>query len=102
MTRWDTFEYVRLFRWSRGRVAFLGDAVHAQPLYRGRGGGTPMTITVTLAVAVAVSRPGITVTPPAAPASWERETRPGAERTRRREAPALGSRPVHGGRRLSA
>ncbi|MEU6058869.1 NAD(P)/FAD-dependent oxidoreductase [Streptomyces sp. NPDC047097] len=79
VTRWDTFEYVRLSRWSRGRVAFLGDAAHAQPPYLGQGGGTAMTNAV--ALAAAVSRPGPTL--PAALAAWERETRPGVERTQR-------------------
>ncbi|MEU0359532.1 FAD-dependent oxidoreductase [Streptomyces cyaneofuscatus] len=79
VTRWDTFEYVRLSRWSRGRVAFLGDAAHAQPPYLGQGGGTAMTNAV--ALAAAVSRPGVTL--PAALAAWERGTRPGVERTQR-------------------
>nr|WP_145492667.1 MULTISPECIES: FAD-dependent oxidoreductase [Streptomyces] len=79
VTRWDTFEYVRLSRWSRGRVAFLGDAAHAQPPYLGQGGGTAMTSAV--ALAAAVSRPGVAL--PAALAAWERETRPGVESAQR-------------------
>lgn len=77
--RWDTFEYVRMSRWSRGSVAFLGDAAHAQPPYLGQGGGTAMTNA--LALAEAVSRPGRDMRD--ALAGWERETRPGIERTQR-------------------
>ncbi|ADI11805.1 putative monooxygenase [Streptomyces bingchenggensis BCW-1] len=79
VTRWDTFEYVRLATWSRGKVAFLGDAAHAQPPYLGQGGGTAMTNAV--ALAAAVSRPGLEL--PDALQTWERETRPGVERTQR-------------------
>ncbi|MGW0021755.1 FAD-dependent oxidoreductase [Rhodococcus sp. NPDC003382] len=77
--RWDTFEYVRMSAWSRGAVAFLGDAAHAQPPYLGQGGGTAMTNAV--ALAEAVSRPGRE--PADALAVWERDMRPGTERTQR-------------------
>ena len=77
--RWDTFEYIRLSSWSQGRVAFLGDAAHAQPPYLGQGGGTAMTNAV--ALAATVSRPGRSVHD--ALVEWEREHRPGVERTQR-------------------
>lgn len=77
--RWDTFEFIRLSSWSQGRVAFLGDAAHAQPPYLGQGGGTAMTNAV--ALAAAVSRPGRSL--PEALAAWEREQRPAVERTQR-------------------
>ncbi len=77
--RWDTFEFVRLATWSRGNVGFLGDAAHAQPPYLGQGGGTAMTNAI--ALAATVSRPGLG--PRDALDTWERETRPGVERTQR-------------------
>lgn len=77
--RWDTFEYIRLNSWSQGRVAFLGDAAHAQPPYLGQGGGTAMTNAV--ALAAAVSRPGRAL--PDALVAWERGQRPDVERTQR-------------------
>ncbi|MGW3482444.1 FAD-dependent oxidoreductase [Rhodococcus indonesiensis] len=77
--RWDTFEYVQMSAWSRGLVAFLGDAAHAQPPYLGQGGGTAMTNAV--ALAEAVSRPGRELSD--ALAAWERDVRPGIERTQR-------------------
>ena len=77
--RWDTFEFVQLSTWSRGAVAFLGDAAHAQPPYLGQGGGTAMTNAI--ALAATVSRPGTGV--PEALAAWERNTRPEIERTQR-------------------
>ncbi|MCP2298931.1 2-polyprenyl-6-methoxyphenol hydroxylase [Nocardia amikacinitolerans] len=77
--RWDTFEYIRLRSWSCGRVAFLGDAAHAQPPYLGQGGGTAMTNAVSLAATV--GRPGLALGE--ALAAWEREQRPDVERTQR-------------------
>ncbi|WP_103531165.1 NAD(P)/FAD-dependent oxidoreductase [Streptomyces sp. SM11] len=77
MIRWDTYEHVRLCSWSRGRVAFIGDAAHAQPPYLGQGGGTAMTNAI--ALATAVSRPTASLFD--ALAGWECRTRPGIERT---------------------
>lgn len=77
--RWDTFEFVQLSTWSRGAVAFLGDAAHAQPPYLGQGGGTAMTNAI--ALATTVSRPGTEI--PDALKGWERRTRPEIERTQR-------------------
>ncbi|OYO06115.1 FAD-dependent monooxygenase [Enemella evansiae] len=50
--RWDDFEYISLSSWSRGRVAVLGDAAHAQPPYLGQGGGCAMMSAIGLADAV--------------------------------------------------
>lgn len=74
--RWDNFEFIRLAAWSRGRVAFLGDAAHAQPPYLGQGGGTAMINAVSLAAAVSADLPMSE-----ALLRWEREQRPGIERT---------------------
>ncbi|WP_280358776.1 FAD-dependent oxidoreductase [Nocardia otitidiscaviarum] len=76
---WDNFEFVRLDSWSRGRVALLGDAAHAQPPYLGQGGGTAMVNAV--ALAAAVSRPS--GAPADALPDWERAQRPDIERTQR-------------------
>jgi 2-polyprenyl-6-methoxyphenol hydroxylase-like FAD-dependent oxidoreductase len=74
---WDAFEFIRLDAWSRGKVAFLGDAAHAQPPYLGQGGGTAMTNAV--ALAATVSRADLPLQQ--ALALWEREQRPRIERT---------------------
>lgn len=50
--RWDTFEFLTLTRWSLGRLAFLGDAAHAQPPYLGQGGGCAMMSALGLADAL--------------------------------------------------
>lgn len=47
--RWDTFQFLTLTRWSMGRLAFLGDAAHAQPPYLGQGGGCAMMSALGLA-----------------------------------------------------
>lgn len=47
--RWDTFQFLTLQRWSLGRLAFLGDAAHAQPPYLGQGGGCAMMSALGLA-----------------------------------------------------
>ncbi|HKU45328.1 MAG TPA: FAD-dependent monooxygenase, partial [Burkholderiales bacterium] len=48
--RYDRFEYVRLSRWSAGRVAVLGDAAHALPPNIGQGAGCAMMNALSLAV----------------------------------------------------
>jgi 2-polyprenyl-6-methoxyphenol hydroxylase-like FAD-dependent oxidoreductase len=40
--RYDRFEYIRLKRWSAGRVAVIGDAAHAIPPNIGQGAGCAM------------------------------------------------------------
>jgi 2-polyprenyl-6-methoxyphenol hydroxylase-like FAD-dependent oxidoreductase len=48
--RYDRFEYIRLKRWSAGKVAVLGDAAHAIPPNIGQGGGCAMMNALSLAV----------------------------------------------------
>src|SRR6202012_1687970 len=48
--RYDRFEYIRLKRWSAGKVAVLGDASHALPPNIGQGGGCAMMNALSLAV----------------------------------------------------
>lgn len=47
--RYDRFEYIRLKRWSAGRVAVIGDAAHAIPPNIGQGGGCAMMNALSLA-----------------------------------------------------
>jgi len=54
--RWDTFELLKLRRWSEGRVAILGDAAHAMPPYLGQGGGCALMNALSLAVHVSENR----------------------------------------------
>jgi 2-polyprenyl-6-methoxyphenol hydroxylase-like FAD-dependent oxidoreductase len=42
VARYDRFEYIRLKRWSSGKVAVLGDAAHAIPPNIGQGAGCAM------------------------------------------------------------
>jgi 2-polyprenyl-6-methoxyphenol hydroxylase-like FAD-dependent oxidoreductase len=48
--RYDQFEYIRLKRWSAGKVAIIGDAAHAIPPNIGQGGGCAMMNALSLAV----------------------------------------------------
>ena len=48
--RYDRFEYIRLKRWSSGRVAVIGDAAHAIPPNIGQGAGCAMMNALSLAV----------------------------------------------------
>ena len=48
--RYDRFEYIRLKRWSAGRVAVIGDAAHALPPNIGQGAGCAMMNALALAV----------------------------------------------------
>jgi 2-polyprenyl-6-methoxyphenol hydroxylase-like FAD-dependent oxidoreductase len=58
--RYDRFEYIRLKRWSAGRVAVIGDAAHALPPNIGQGGGCAMMNALSMAV---LSRPGSPMCP---------------------------------------
>ncbi len=53
--RWDRFSMVKVHAWSRGRVAILGDALHAQPPNLGQGAGLGMQGGLALAVALSKS-----------------------------------------------
>lgn len=48
--RYDRFEYIKLKRWSEGRVAVIGDAAHALPPNIGQGGGCSMMNALSMAV----------------------------------------------------
>jgi 2-polyprenyl-6-methoxyphenol hydroxylase-like FAD-dependent oxidoreductase len=48
--RYDRFEYIKLRRWSSGRVAVIGDAAHAIPPNIGQGAGCAMMNALSLAV----------------------------------------------------
>ena len=48
--RYDRFEYIRLKRWSAGKVAVSGDAAHALPPNIGQGAGCAMMNALSLAV----------------------------------------------------
>jgi 2-polyprenyl-6-methoxyphenol hydroxylase-like FAD-dependent oxidoreductase len=48
--RYDRFEYIKLSRWSSGRVAVIGDAAHAIPPNIGQGAGCAMMNALSLAV----------------------------------------------------
>jgi 2-polyprenyl-6-methoxyphenol hydroxylase-like FAD-dependent oxidoreductase len=48
--RYDRFEYIRLKKWSSGRVAVIGDAAHALPPNIGQGAGCAMMNALALAV----------------------------------------------------
>jgi 2-polyprenyl-6-methoxyphenol hydroxylase-like FAD-dependent oxidoreductase len=72
------FEWIRLKRWSAGRVAMLGDAAHALPPNIGQGAGCAMMNALSLAVHL-----DGTADIPAALAAWEARERPITEHTQR-------------------
>ncbi|HEY2134505.1 MAG TPA: FAD-dependent monooxygenase, partial [Xanthobacteraceae bacterium] len=76
--RYDPFEWVRLRRWSAGRVAVIGDAAHALPPNIGQGAGCAMMNALSLAVHLEHS-----ADIPAALAAWEANERPLTEHTQR-------------------
>ena len=76
--RWDPFLVIRLKRWSRGRVAIIGDAAHAMAPNLGQGGGCGMMNGLSLAVYL--DRHDDVA---AALAEWERRERPLTEHTQR-------------------
>ncbi len=76
--RYDRFEYIKLRRWSSGRVVVLGDAAHALPPNIGQGAGCAMMNA--LALSVFLDRyPDVTQ----ALAAWERQERPITSHTQR-------------------
>ncbi len=76
--RYDRFEYIRLRRWSSGRVAVLGDAAHALPPNIGQGAGCAMMNALALAVHLERAHDV-----PAALAAWERAERPLTDHSQR-------------------
>ncbi len=76
--RYDRFEYIRLRRWSAGRVAVIGDAAHAIPPNIGQGAGCAMMNALSLAVYL---EQGDDVR--AALARWEHAERPLTDHTQR-------------------
>lgn len=48
-SRFDPFQYIRLHKWSAGRVVFVGDSAHAMPPNIGQGGGCAMMNALSLA-----------------------------------------------------
>jgi 2-polyprenyl-6-methoxyphenol hydroxylase-like FAD-dependent oxidoreductase len=76
--RYDRFEYIRLQRWSAGKVAVIGDAAHALPPNIGQGGGCAMMNALSLAVYLDREKDV-----PKALEMWERQERPLTEHTQR-------------------
>jgi 2-polyprenyl-6-methoxyphenol hydroxylase-like FAD-dependent oxidoreductase len=76
--RYDRFEYIRLSRWSSGRVAVLGDAAHAIPPNIGQGAGCAMMNALSLAVFLEKSQ-GVET----ALQAWEAAERPLTNHTQR-------------------
>jgi 2-polyprenyl-6-methoxyphenol hydroxylase-like FAD-dependent oxidoreductase len=71
--RYDRFEYIRLKRWSAGKVAVIGDAAHAIPPNIGQGAGCAMMNALSLAVHLEKSDL----------AEWEGKERPLTDHTQR-------------------
>lgn len=74
--RWDRFVTIKLRRWSKGRVAILGDAAHAMAPYLAQGAGHAMMNAMGLAAALAES-PDVGT----ALQRWEARERPVTEHT---------------------
>jgi 2-polyprenyl-6-methoxyphenol hydroxylase-like FAD-dependent oxidoreductase len=93
VARYDRFEYIRLKRWSSGRVAVIGDAAHAIPPNIGQGAGCAMMNALSLAVYLDRG-PDIE----ARLGEWERRERPLTNHTQRISLlfgmPAFWPRPV--------
>ena len=76
--KWDRFQTIKLKKWSRGRVAILGDAAHAMPPNLGQGGNCAIMNAFSLAVALEDN--GDTH---ASLARWEQNERPITEDAQR-------------------
>ena len=76
--RYDRFEFLKLKRWSSGKVAVIGDAANALPPNIGQGGGCAMMNGLSLAVYLDRERDI-----QRALEQWERAERPLTEHTQR-------------------
>jgi 2-polyprenyl-6-methoxyphenol hydroxylase-like FAD-dependent oxidoreductase len=76
--RYSRHAYVTVTGWSRGRVAILGDAAHAQPPNLGQGAGMSMANAASLAELLDIHDEL-----PAALAVWEASRRPVSEAVQR-------------------
>ena len=76
--RYDRFEYIKLKRWSSGKVAVIGDAAHAIPPNIGQGAGCAMMNALALAWHLD-SLPDV----PRGLSLWERAERPLTDHTQR-------------------
>ena len=76
--RYDRFDMIKLKRWSRGRVAIIGDAAHSLPPNIGQGGGCAMMNALSLSVYLERDNDVA-----AALHTWERQERPMTEHTQR-------------------
>jgi 2-polyprenyl-6-methoxyphenol hydroxylase-like FAD-dependent oxidoreductase len=77
IARYDRFEYIRLKRWSAGRVAVLGDAAHAIPPNIGQGAGCAMMNALALAVHLEKNNLDVGLK------QWEEKERPLTNHTQR-------------------
>jgi 2-polyprenyl-6-methoxyphenol hydroxylase-like FAD-dependent oxidoreductase len=75
--RYDVFVTTKLHRWSRGRVAIVGDAAHSMVPGLGQGCGISLTNALSLANVLGSDPDDI----PTALESWERRARPTTEKT---------------------
>jgi 2-polyprenyl-6-methoxyphenol hydroxylase-like FAD-dependent oxidoreductase len=76
--RWATFHDVVCHRWSRGKVALIGDAAHAMSPNLGQGACMAMTNALALGQAVSTS-----LSTEEALARWEQTERPVVDRAQR-------------------
>jgi 2-polyprenyl-6-methoxyphenol hydroxylase-like FAD-dependent oxidoreductase len=76
--RYDRFEYIKLRRWSAGRVAVIGDAAHAIPPNIGQGAGCAMMNALSMAVFLEKEKDV-----PTALKAWEAAERPLTNHTQR-------------------
>ena len=71
---WDVYSTIKLKSWSKGHVAVIGDAAHAQPPNLGQG--ADMAMQNALALAYFLSRTNARDAIPTALAQWEESERP--------------------------
>jgi len=77
--RFDVYQSVMVDRWTKGKVALLGDAAHGMPPTLGQGAGFAMMNGLALSVFVS-STPDVA----AALVEWEASERPFTEKTQRK------------------